>query len=205
MLSGIGTIVGAVAIILAAILGRVAVASVRRQKQVERQIEHAEKALTAAYQLQAAASTIRSPLSTSTELSSSREELEATEWFDRLTEGQKDRTVQSNIFYQRIRHFEDVYNSALAVRPFVKAYFGDEADEAFRKLIHARQSVRVYADAYARDEGHDPKFSRKIESYIWEGAVVNGEDPIASEVGNAIKILESKLLPVIREGHDPRR
>lgn len=172
MVSGIGTLAGAKAIIVAAIVGRDVVASFRRQKQVERQIEHAERALTTSYQLKEAIGVIRSPLSTSHELASSREELETTDWFSNLENDEKSRTVQANVFYQRIRSFEDTYSSALSILPFVSAYFGKEAEEAFRKLIKARHTVRVYADAFSKDSRADRAFSRTIESYVWEGAVL---------------------------------
>lgn len=199
MLVGIGTLAGAIAIIVAAILGRDAVTRIRRQKQVERQIEHAEKTLTAAYQLGEAIGVIRSPLSTAQELASAQEELEATDWFSILPSDEQQRVVQANVFYQRIRSFDEIYNAAVSVLPFVKAYFGEEAETAFKKLIHARHTVRVYADAYARDRGNDPKYSQKVESFVWAGAADEGGDPVASEVTNAIGILERHLLPVVRE------
>jgi hypothetical protein len=169
MLSGIGTIAGALAIVMAAWLGRSAVTDYRHQKIVDRELQHAERALAVAYRIRLAVSSIRSPMSTAVELSTSKEELEKTDWFVELPEGGQNRTVQANVFYQRIRFFAPAFDEAVEVLPLVKAYFGDEAEKAMTELIHARHSVRVYADAYSRDEGADPEFSSKIRSYIWKG------------------------------------
>ena len=205
MLSGVGTIGSAFAILLAGLLGRQAAANFRRQKQAEREIEHAEKALAAAYKIESALSTIRSPLTTGSESSESSAELDEFEWFKMLSDNEKSKKTQSNVFYRRIRYFQDDFDSAIAVLPFVKAYFGNEADRALRDLIHCRHTIRVYADAYARDRMHDHDYSLKIESFIWEGAEVeDGMDPIGKRVRLDLKALEAVLLPVIRSSNEKR-
>lgn len=204
MLSGLGTIGGGIAIVIAAFLGRQAASNFRKQKVAEREIDHAERALASAYKLQSAISFIRSPLSTATELDESREELDQTKWFKDLTEDKRSRIIQSNVFYRRIRRFEKDFDEANSLLPFVKAYFGEQVYESLRDLIHCRHTVRVYADAYARDEGHDPKHSRRNESFIWEGGLgEDGSDPIETRVVKAISTLEGALLPTIRTGKPP--
>lgn len=198
-MTGIGTIASALAIMAAGLLGREAVANFRRQKQVERQMAHAERTLAAAYRLDDAISSIRSPLSTSAELNDAGEELEKFDWFNQLDEQRKKRTVQTNVFYQRIRHFKSAFDEGLEMLPFVKAFFGDEEESALRELIRVRNSVRVYADAYSNDHAEDADFSKKIQSYIWEGMTdPSGNDPIKTECKKAISILEDSLLPIIR-------
>ena len=198
MLSGFGSLGGGFAILGAAYLGRRAVQDFRKQKTAEKEIDHAERALAAIYKVQSSLSSIRSPMSSAHELGEARAELEETDWFANLSNAQKDRTVQTNVFFQRIRHYQSDYDEALSVMPFVRAYFGDEVEKALRDLIHCRHSVRVYADAYGRDEGHDPDHSRTVESMIWEGAAPGGVDPVAAKANAALAILENALLPVIR-------
>ena len=205
MLSGIGTIGGAVARVVVAFLGRSAVTDFERQRQAERKIEHAEKALTVAYQLQSAIQAIRSPMSTASELEKSREEIEKNDWFNSLADNKKQRAIQANVFYQRIRSFQEFYDAGLSTLPFVKAYFGNDAEKSLRELIRARQSVGVYADAYMRDEGIEPEHTRTVASYIWEGGInPDGLDPIKSKTDAAIEQLESVLLPVIKGPAGPK-
>lgn len=198
MLTGWGTLGSAAAIVVAAYFGRQAVQDFRQQKTAEREIEHAERALAAVYRVESSLSSIRSPMSTAHELAEARSELEERPWFAELPERQQDRTVQTNVIYQRIRHYQTDYDDALSVMPFVRAYFGEEVEKALRDLTHCRHSVRVYADAYGRDTGRDQQHSERIESIIWEGAAPGGVDPIASKAKAALSILENALLPVIR-------
>jgi hypothetical protein len=199
MLTGWGTLGSGLAIVGAAFLGRRALQDVRLQKTAEREIEHAERALTAIYKVESSLSSIRSPMSTAQELAEARAELEGMASFAAMPQRERDRYVQANVFYQRIRFYQADYDEALSVMPFVRAYFGQEVEKALRDLTHCRHMVRVYADAYARDHGRDPNHSEKIESIIWEtGAPDIVDDPVASKAKEALKVLEDALLPVIR-------
>lgn len=198
MIGGIGTVGGAIAIVLAASLGRSAIKDFRHQKVIERQIAQAESALTAAYQLKSAISEIRSAATWGYESEESRAELSEHHWFKILPKDKQDRHVQSNVFYMRIRQREDVFDKAFSILPFVKAFFGAESEAAILTILRCGRSVRVYADAYARDAGSDPAFSRKIEGIIWEGAVDPEDDATSLEIDQAMKRLEITLLPMIR-------
>ena len=198
MLSGIGAIGGGAAIIVAATLGKKAVGDLRREKLTEREIAHAEKALALAYKLQSAISSIRSPVTTGFESQKSREELESLDWFGQQDQRSQERTIYANIFYQRIREFEEDFTEAFAILPTLKAFFGSASEQAMRTIIHARHKVRVYADAHMKDRGKDLGHTRTIESYIWEGAAPEGKDPIADEVKDAVRILEGQMLPILR-------
>lgn len=198
MISGIGTLAGAAAIVIAALLGRSAVTDFRQQKVAERELQHAEKALAAAYKMQSALSSIRSPLSTGIELSESEDELKDTDWFGGLLDAKKKRVIQSNVFYRRIRTFKEAFDEGIEMLPFVKAFFGEASEMALRDVIHARHTVRVYADAYTDDEGTDPDFSMTVRSNIWESGSATNTDPVKTKVEEAIAVLEGNLLPIIR-------
>lgn len=198
MLSGIGTIGGGIALVIAAVLGRKAVEDIRREKLAEREISHAEKALTIAYQLESAISSIRSPVSTGIESQHSREELIEHDWFQALDPAAQDKTIYTNIFYQRIRSYDEDFKEGYSILPTLKAFFGTEAEAALRTILHARHKVRVYADAYQRDRGNDLDHTRKIQSYIWEGALPGEIDPIGADVEKSMTALEDQLIPIIR-------
>ena len=198
MLSGIGTISGSIAIVVVAFLGRNAVKDFRQQKVVERQIEQAETALTILYKLKDAISDMRSPATWGHESESSRDELVKLDWFNALPKDQQERFVQANVFCLRMRRHEDVFDSAFSILPFVKAFFGSPAEDSFRTILRNGRSVKVYADAYARDTGHDAAFTRKIEGIIWEGGVDPLDDHTSIEINEAVAAVEATLLPIVR-------
>ena len=198
MLTGLGTWAGAAALLIAAIIGRSAASDFREQKVEARKIEHAEAALSAAYRIRDALHVIRSPLSTGAENADARQEMEKFDWFKNKDDEEQSRIVQANVFYQRIRRYDDDFQSAIEMLPFLKAYFGDVEEGALRDLIRARNAVRIYAESFAQRVYSDRDIQLKIESYIWEGAMPGQEDPIALRVSNSIVILEKSLLPIVR-------
>ena len=198
MISGLGTVAGSVAIVVAAVLGRSAVKDFRHQKVIEKQVDQAEQALAVAYKLKDAISAIRSPMTMGHESADAREELGDKEWFNLLGEGEQGKYVQANVFYQRTRSQKDTFDAAFEILPYAKAYFGKDIEGAFRTILKCGRSVRVYADAYARDNGRDREFTKKIESIIWEGAGLDGADETTTEIDNAIEKIEATLLPKIQ-------
>lgn len=198
MLSGWGTLAGAGALILAAILGKSAVKDFKSQKVLERQIDQAEKALTVAYRLQDAISYLRNPAIFGNELADSREELKDLDWFQRKAEASQDKFVTSNVYYQRMRSQKAVFESAFEILPFVRAHFGKEIFEAFREILKQGRSVTVYANAFANDTGTNPTHTRKIESVLWEGGDIDGKDPLGEKVDESLSLIERELLPKIQ-------
>lgn len=201
MLSGIGTIGGAAAVLVAAILGSNAFATYRQQKLLERQIEHADSALTSAYKLNLALSTIRSPMSTVGDLTESERSLDQ-ENLARMTDDRRRLMIQANVFFTRANKFTGDFDKAIQSLPFVKAYLGNAAFDALSSIIRAKQTVLVYANAYSDDRGNDTEFRKKIEEHIWEGFGDHGDepggDPIQGTVNEAIAILEKIALPILR-------
>jgi hypothetical protein len=205
MLSGIGTLAGAVGLIAAAFIGRSAITDFRAQKTAEREIDHAEHILTLAYRLNASISAIRSPISGGHEHAESEAALDAKDMLKGLDKGRKDLLVQANVFYIRARRFSELFTEAYDALPFAKAYFGETVFQSLQTIIQARHAVLVYADAYAEDRGRDPDFSYKIKSTIWEGyGKVKGQDELAVEVAKATEELEANLLPILRSGSAPK-
>ena len=199
MLSGIGTVGGAVAVLIAAIVGRSAFADYRKQKLLERQIEHTDKALVCAYKLNMALSSIRSPMSTESESSESEADLTARNQFENVDADRRRLAIQANIFYIRARRHAEDFDDAVKALPFVKAYLGQKAFDALSELIGCRNSVLVYANAYADDRHVDSELSQKITEHIWEGyGDVHQGDPIKRRIDTAIADLEEIALPILR-------
>lgn len=203
MLSGLGTVLGAFAVFVAAFIGKAAVADYRAQKLAGNEIDYAEKILTVAYRLNDAISTIRNPMSFAEELAESEADLNSRQVLDGSTDAERRRLVQANVYFIRAKRYDDLFREAYELMPIAKAYFGDEAHECIRRLIHARHSIRVYAQAYARNDGAEDKdFTKKVHAAIWEGygEAIDSRDEISESVTGSIETLEARLIPIIRPG-----
>ena len=200
MLSGIGSILSAVAVAAAAVFGTRALDQNLRQKRSEKQMEVAESILATAYKMQESLDRIRNPMSTAAELDRSEKELSTGAGFAGLTKQQQDSFVQANVFFQRIRDEREAFDEAFEVLPYALTYFGPEMKEQLLTIIRNRQAVSVYAQAFARDRGVDKTLDKTISETLWKGYgdVSSDGDKIARTTTEAIEALEAKLLPLVR-------
>lgn len=83
MLSGIGTVVGALAVIVAAVIGSRTFDNWKRQKLAERHIEQAERILTATYKVRRGLSHVRSRMMWAHETAAAEEQLKASDEWER--------------------------------------------------------------------------------------------------------------------------
>ena len=199
MLSGLGTLGGAIVIAITAYLGRDALNMFVLQHQSERKLQHAEAILTAAYKIARALDAIRNPFASSHELEISKKELEGNNSFDDIPKIRRDRHIQANVFYIRARYFNDDFDHAENLVPVAAAFFGKIVKDALESLIKNRFNVSIYADAYSRSIGSDEDFDRKISAAMWKGSATNPEhDEITISTNKAISELEENLFPVVR-------
>ena len=199
MLYGIGTVASALAILTAGIFGRKLLSDFTATKQAENQLLHAEKTLATAYQLRDVLASVRSPMSTAKELSDSEEELRANGTLETLgADGRRKRFVQANVFFMRIRRWAGLIEQAYGSMPYTRAYFGEDGYLAFRELVSAFNAVRIFADAYANNNGNDIAGSQRIEDTIWETGPSEDPNSLTFKLDSAIKTLELRLLPIIR-------
>lgn len=100
MLSGLGTVGGAVAIVLAAKMG---FAAWRRQKLAERTRDHAETVLKAAYSARRELRYLRSAWMTGGELAAAEERLNADnpDWRAHMIEEKQKRTITAQAYFLR--------------------------------------------------------------------------------------------------------
>ncbi len=196
MLTGIGTIAGAIAIVTAALLGKAAVKDYNVEKRAEKRLDFAEQILASAYKMQSALKSIRSPFSSANDLQSSKEELAESGVLAKLRPEQEDRFIQANVFYQRIRGFADTFENAEGLLPYARGYFGETTYETLRSLIGKAHEVRMSASAYAQDRGANPDRTLRHEEVIWG---IGDDDPTTTAINSSVSELETILLPEIRE------
>lgn len=201
MLQGIGTVVGAVAVFAAAIIGSRTFDNWKRQKLAERHIEQAERILTATYKVRRGLSMVRSPAMWGNETATAEEQLKAKGEWEKVWGGddERKRLATTQAYYNRLTATRDDQRALEECQPMARAFFGEELEKAIEKLNHQFWKVKVYVDANHRDKtGADAEFRKKIESTIWEGWPSAEENEVDQIIAEQIKIIEDACVPVLR-------
>lgn len=206
MLSGIGTVGGALAVIGAAVIGSRTFENWKRQKLAERHIEQAERILTATYKVRRGLSRVRSPAMWGSETASAEEQLKASgEWEKAFSEGERKSLATAQAYYNRINATTDDQRGLQECQPMARAFFGEDLEQALEKLNQQFWTVKVYVDANHSDKtGADADFRRKIESTIWEGYPNAEENEMDQTILAQVKLIEDTLVPVLRTAKPPK-
>lgn len=210
MLSGIGTILGACAVIYAARKGSDTFQQWRRQKHEERRIHLAEQILALAYKLKQVIRSIRSPMMMAGEIVAVEANLREKGVIDDSTpEGAKGFLITAQGTLSRSEQFRDDWNKLVDTMPTAKAIFGDEVEQQLNEFWNQRHEIIAAAQNYARirdlptevrEDLIKKEIARKekLEKVLWFGFGENGADAVAEAVDDAVVTLENLLLPIIR-------
>lgn len=203
MLSGIGGIGGAVAVVIAAALAANSFKGWRRQRIEERRLVHAENALTLAYKLERAIGSIRNPAQFGAEMTEAEQTLRQQDTVtDGTPNGQRQMLITGQVVLNRVTKHRDLYDKLDELRPSIRAVFGPEA-EANLAVFHTETvKVRAAAVAYARSGREhyrnqqawerDMERTERYGHTIWEDSEINDagelvEDRIKKAVSDAVK------------------
>ena len=200
MLQGIGTIIAALAVLAAAIIGSRTFNSWRRQKLAERHIEQAERILTATYKVRRGLSYVRNPTMRGHETDAAEGQLKASgEWEKEFDERDKRSLATAQAYHNRLNRTKDDRIALEECQPIARALFGEELEKAIETLNQQFWTVQVYVNANHRDKScADIEFRRKIESTIWENYPSTEENEIDQTVAAQVKIIEDICVPVLR-------
>jgi hypothetical protein len=200
MLQGIGTAVGAVAVLLAAKIGANTFENWRRQRLAERKAEQAERILTATYKVRRGLSHVRSPMMLAHELNAAEADLkEAGEWDKIFPESQRKKATTAQAYYNRLKRTREDQLALTECQPMARALFGEKLEKALEKLNHLFWTVQVYVDADYRDNtGVDAEHRKKIESTIWEGYPSAEKNEIDQTIATQVKLIEDTCVPILR-------
>lgn len=103
MLQGIGTVIGGIAVIVAAFIGGNTFKSWRQQKLSERVIDQAERILTATYKVRQGLMQLRSPAMWPHEMDAAEEHLKANgQWEKAFGANEKKSLVTAQAYYNRL-------------------------------------------------------------------------------------------------------
>lgn len=201
MLQGIGSILGAGAVGLAAVIGGNTFKSWRQQKLSERRIEQAERILTATYKVRRGLSQVRSPAMWAHEFDAAEQTLKERGEWEKIVGGETERKkhATTHAYYNRLNRTIDDRIALEECQPMARALFGEDLEKAIEKLNHQFHTVRVYVDANHNDRtGADSEFRRTIDSTIWEGYPSKEENQVDQIIAAQVKLIEDMCVPVLR-------
>lgn len=133
MLQGLGTCVGAGAVIWAAFKG----ADVwKEQKRAERRLEMAERILTATHKARTGLAYVRGVMMWAHELASAEETMKTREGWDSQGKDRQKRLITAQAYYARLNRVRDEQDRLSDCLPLARALFSAELEKAIEKLRH---------------------------------------------------------------------
>ena len=201
--SGIGTILGAGALIYAAKIGKGAISDFRLQKVAGREIDVAEQVLTAAYRARDAIEGMRGRFMPAGELEAAEKQLkELGLTVDGMPDADKSAHIQRGVFYRRAEFFKDDFNAVFDAIAPARVFFGAECVDSLRAFPKARNYMLSSADMLPMmshsNSPEDQELQVKIRRDLYGKWRDEDEDGIGQSVINAMTALENQLLPIVR-------
>lgn len=196
--SGIGTMLGAVAVIYAARKGAITFRQWKQQKLGERHIEQAERIMTAVDDACDALKSVRSPFMWAHEEEAARKKLIENDeaGFNSNPEARQKRLVTAQAYFERLHRTREQMLALNKCRPMGRAFFGDEIGKAIGTLAHQFWVIQTYVEAYIDHEERDD-FGKKIRSALYYSER-NADCEVTRATIESVATLEAKLLPILR-------
>jgi hypothetical protein len=199
MLQGEGTLLGAAAVIVAAIIGGTSFKSWRRQEVAGRKLAQAERILEATYKARRALGYIRSPMMWGHELKAAEDALKDNDDWKMQLEAKQKRIVTTQAYFNRLNNARDEQSALDACLPMARALFGEALEAAIESLRHQFWIVQVDAESYMDDDGSDANFSKKIRRGLYAIKPPEGEvNEVTDAIEKAVATIEATCLPVLR-------
>jgi hypothetical protein len=201
MLQGLGTLLGALAVLIAAKLGANTFQSWKREKLAEKHIDQATLILTAAYRARRALQYVRGIMMWGHELTSAEDKLKEDGSWLVQTDDRKKRLITAQAYYNRLNRTKEEQGELDRCLPMARALFGEELEKAIETLNHQFWVVQVDVDSYVDDDGiSDPSFSKKIRRGMYAIEPSNGEiNEVSKAVEEAVSTIERLCLPTLRQ------
>lgn len=197
MLQGIGAIIGAIAVIIAALVGGTTFRAWRRQQLLQKHMSIAEQILSAVFQAREQLANARLPIMGASERAVAKEKLIA----DGHQIDKSDETaniISAQVFLLRSFENPDTWKKLEQSKGLAFAYFGDDIPSAIDRILAQLYRFRVDANAWADDDKSNRAHSAKLYSTLVRG--IEGElDVFAATVDQAVTDIEKVLRPILTE------
>ena len=199
MITGIGTCLGAGAIIFGAFIGRDALSKFREQTKTSKQIDAALDVVATAHQLKSALSHIRNTRSGGNDYYEARAYLKSVCAEPDNDDALFQRMILAKMIHLRAEKFTPLFRRSQEVLAIAKAFFADSAvPEKFRGLAESYINILVFADGYPAFGGNGDSISSNTIEFIFAGGLIGSPDKFAAEIDESVSMLERILTPVIR-------
>lgn len=199
MLQGEGTIIGALAVLIAAWFGKTTFEAWRKQQVAARKLFQAERILEATYKARRALKYVRGVMLWAHELSVAEETLKADPQWDLQLEAKQKRLITAQAFYNRLNRTREEREALDQCLPMARALFGEELEKTIESLSHQFWIVQVDVDSYIDDDGSDQNFSKKIRYGMYEIGPPQGEvNEVTEKIEAAVATIEATCLPVLQ-------
>ena len=201
MLAGWGSLASVCAIVWAALVGKSAISDYRKQKIVDKEIDAADSALTAAYRAFDAIVQMQGRWIPAHEIHQAEAAFaEAGVKLDGMEEDVKSAYLTKGVIYRRAEFFKSDFDAVFEAIPTTKVYFGQQAVDWLKEFPKARNKILSSADMLpmaSHPHNEDRDFAVKVRRDVF-GAPTDEEDPVRDMVSNALAQLETELLPKLR-------
>lgn len=199
MLQGTGTLVGAVAVLVAAWLGATTFESWRRQQVAGRKLFQAERILEATYKARRALKYVRGPMMWAHELSAAEDTLKENAHRQGQIEAKQERMVTAQAYFNRLNRSREEREVLDQCLPMARALFGEELEQAIESLGRQFWMVQVDVESYIDDDGSDHDFTRKIRRGMYDVKAPEGQvNEVTDAIEKAVATIEKHCLPVLR-------
>jgi hypothetical protein len=197
VLSGIGTVIGALSVIGAAWLASNTFDDWRKQTLSQRRIEQAERILTATYRVRRGLSHVRNPMLWAFE------QQRAEEYLKEKGELAGDETLKrkmiiSQLYFTRLNAVMDDRRLLEECQPMARALFGEELELAMDALNRQFQRINAAVQAqYRFEENTDREFRESIEATLWAGYPDPEKNELDREIAEQVATIEKHCVPVL--------
>lgn len=198
VLSGAGTIIGALAVIGAAYLGSRTFEGWRKQTLSQRRIEQAERILIATYKVRRGLAHVRNPMLFPHELKEAEVELKERNELPG-NEEVKRKMATAQAYYTRLNAALDHRRLLEECQPMARALFGEALELALGKLNSQFNSVNSAVRAqYYLEEDTDRAFRERIEATLWSEFPTPQENAMDREIADLVATIEKQCVPVLQ-------
>lgn len=197
---------GVAAVVWVALRSRDVFETWLRQKQTERRLDVAEKLLFLVYKAEDVFNGVRSPASFGDEIARVRETLERS-FPDGVPENRRHTLEIGQTILSRVQDQGEFWAEYLALRPQVRAYFGQAYADEYAKIWMVRAKIVAAAGAYGRIdplvEDRDPARAQdrrdRWEAVFWDGwaEAIDSPDEIKDLLGDVKTKTEEVVQPLL--------
>jgi hypothetical protein len=199
MVQGIGTVLGALALLVAAWFGKTTFEAWRKQQIAGRKLVQAERILEATYKARRALSYVRGPIMLGHELTAAEEMLKDKDFWTDSTEAKRRRMVTAQGIFNRMSRYADEQEALDQCLPMARALFGEDLEKGVDTLRRQFWMVHVDVESYLDDDGTDKDFTRKIREGMYEISARKGEvNEVTDAIETSVATIEKHCLPVLR-------